>query len=370
MFDEWDNTGLHYKKALDAVGTATFTIDGNDSRVPLFVKDAILEVMREDLDNGLTQYPDAYYFVRDPNPNVDGNSNATFAVACVDFKHLLKRREIGYPSGDPFASQSGPSDDVMKLWVDQNAGLSATSPPRVRTGTFPNFDIDTFYSKGPVWNGARQWQNLFDVVHEIALASATDPQTGPFVDFDVVMTHAPSIDGRALQFLFKTYYPMLGLDRSQGNANGVPPAVFSPQLGNITNASHTLITSGEITVAIVLGAGQQADREFVITTNDARIADSPWNDIEKSGNVPQDGVVADLGSYGKYMLNYNAQRHTFQFDTMFNSGLVYGRDWNLGDIVSLQFNPYPVHSLRVTSVTVDVKGGQGAIVQPDFSPLQ
>ena len=365
QFDTWSDqsSGLQYTKSLDNIGAYSFAIALNDSRREYFVKDAFIEIQRSDTDHGVGWYTDFIGLHRDREKIIDDVGRQLFVSKGPDLNHLLKRRYVLYFSDDPLATQDTFADDAMKLFVEQNAGDLALAPPRMKDGVFPNFNVEPQIGAAPIWSGTRPFTNLFDVVHEIALAAQTD--------FQITLD-----SWSPLSMTFRTYYPFLGKDRTPSNVGGNSPAVFSPRLANLTQPHYTETSSSEITSVIVLGQGSQSDREFSVIQADGvdspinTINDSPWNDIEKSTNQSQDGLVQSLDQAGLYELQHDATKTDLQFRVLMTSSLVYGRDWGLGDQITYTFDDAdgPVNK-RVTGITVQESAGTHDI-QPSFTELQ
>lgn len=350
---ESEGSGLTYTKTLDGIGSYQLDLPTTNTQYQSLTKDCFVEIMRKDPPRIPEFYTDAIFQHRDKGYAIrDGNQ--LFRSQGPDMNHWISRHRILYASGDPLASQYGASDDCMKRWVEQNLGPSATAPPRMKDGVFPNFQVAAETSSGPLWSGTRQFSPVFDVVHEIALATLTD--------FQIVL-----ISWSPLMFEFRTYYPYLGLDRTQNNGVN-PPAVFSPQLGNMGNPEFGETSSSEVTSVITLGQGQQADRDFALNQS-ASINDSPWNDIEITMSQPQDDLQTSLDSVGMAELQRRQTKQDFHFDTLQNLNLLYGLDYDLGDKVTALFNfGEPAIDRRITGITVTMREALETVA-PTFSDI-
>jgi hypothetical protein len=252
----------------------------------------------------------------------------------------------------------------MKNFVDQNIGPSASAPPRYKDHIFPSLSIEALVGASPIWSGSRGFQNLADVVHEIAIASLTDYQI--------------TLDAWSpLSMTFRTYYPYLGLDRSQsGHSAGTTPAIFSLTANNMSNPQLTVNSTDEITSVLVLGQGSQDNRVYEVVLDDGtpptdgHINDSPWNDIEDSFSQPQDGIVESLTQAGLYELQHKSTKQDVTFTVLNSSQLVYGRDYNFGDLVTVTFDTLigAQFDKRITGVAISVAAGQES-TQPTFSDV-
>jgi hypothetical protein len=366
LFDSWSDAGggLQYTKTLDNIGSYSFAISMDDTRRQFFVKDAFIEIRRSVTDKGLASYTDFVGLHRDVQESVDQDGRRLFISKGPDLNHLLKRGIIGFFTDDPLASQNTFADDAMKNFVDQNIGPSASAPPRYKDHIFPSLSIEALVGASPIWSGSRGFQNLADVVHEIAIASLTDYQI--------------TLDAWSpLSMTFRTYYPYLGLDRSQsGHSAGTTPAIFSLTANNMSNPQLTVNSTDEITSVLVLGQGSQDNRVYEVVLDDGtpptdgHINDSPWNDIEDSFSQPQDGIVESLTQAGLYELQHKSTKQDVTFTVLNSSQLVYGRDYNFGDLVTVTFDTLigAQFDTRITGVAISVAAGQES-TQPTFSDV-
>jgi hypothetical protein len=365
-FDSWSDQGggLSYTKTLDAVGSYSFAMAMDDPRRAAFTKDAFIEIKRSVTDKGIAPYTDFVGFHRDMEKQVDTEGRRIFVSKGPDLNHLLKRGIIGFFTDDPLAQQNTFADDAMKNFVDQNIGPSALAPPRYKNHVFPNLAIEALKGAAPIWSGGRGFQNLEAVVHEIAVASLTDYQ----ITLD---TWSP------LLMTFRTYYPYLGKDRTQTGAAaaGNTPAIFSLAANNMAEPHYTSNSKDEITSVLVLGQGSQSNRIYEVVLDDGtpptdgHLLDTPWNDIEESISQSQDGIVQSLTSSGLYELQHKSTKTDVTFRILNSSQLVYGRNYNFGDKVTVTFDDIdgPVDK-RITGVSVSVAGGQET-TQPTFSEV-
>lgn len=269
------------------------------------------------------------------------------------YDDLLMRRSILYPSGSTGSAKIGPGETVMKEYVDENAGPGATSPSRLlASGVTPGLTIQEDLAAGVVWEGARAYRSLFDVVQEIAHAA--------LVDFKIVGNGAAAFEFRAKAYPWGTDRSTQGLEPLTGlNGAGNSPVIFSETFGNMLRSSHVYAHTDEANVVIVLGQGLEDQRAILQRQNGDAQALTPWNRREVTRNANQESTVAGLQAVGDAVLHDLKARETFNFSVMQAGPWFYLRDYNLGDLVTAYHDTQ--RHFQITSVTVIVESGRETI---------
>lgn len=346
VFDDW--TGLSYTKNLDGYGDHTFSFNALDPRVSLFLEDCFVEVIRRDDDLNIAPYQDYIGFHRTPQIEITELDKELFTSYGRSFEDLIRRRVVAWEVGTPQADKTALfADDAMKQYVDENCGLGAV-PPRVVTGTITNFATAAPTSAAPVWTGSMAWRNVYDVCREIALAQG--------VDFAVTYDGVAG----APVFTFRTYYPMLGTDRSVGPLM----VTFATNMGNMAKPLYIHHQDNEVTRMIVLGQNQGGDRVTYVQTS-ADAGNTPWNVIEHTHDARQEDATAGLANVATSELQHLQSQEEYTFDVLQTSTTAYGRDYFLGDKVVARMelkNGYTVQrTKRIIGVTVTVSDHKEAI---------
>lgn len=333
VFTNFDNLDIEHN--LRKPSNMRLDIDGADERIALFTTDAIIEVMRRDDDLGIPWYTEYVGFHRTSQYQLTEGQHDKFTSFSRSPLDLIRRRAILYFAG---YAKAGPGDDVIKEIVLENAGAGATQPPRLYPGVTLGLDVAVATSAGEDWNGERSWRNLLDVITEIGEATN--------VYFDVVWNGGQN-------FTFHTYYPRLGTDRTKGSA---APAVFSPALANMEAPSYTKSRTEEANVIIVLGQGQESDRETLLVQSTADV-DSPWNYIEETHDARQQDDAADLLSEGQETLKELEAKESFTFKAIQTPQLAYGKHYFMGDSVTAAFKNIE-RNVNITGIKIRVSAGR------------
>lgn len=344
FFDSWRSLTIDEK--LNGISTTQLVINGADSRSDLFfTPDYMLQVQR---NIGTGWYTEFMGFIRTPQRQLTETDLHTCTIYARSFEDLLHRRGIAYKSP---LSVIGPADDVMKQLVNTNAGPGATSPPRLFNGVTFNLQIAPSTASAPTYTRTElAYRNLFDVLVEIATAAG--------VDFTVSLTPAN-------EFEFRTYYPQLGIDRTI--STGMTPQIFSLGFANMRVPSYTKSRTEEITSVIVAGQGEEAAR-VVIQQDSPAVSDSPWNRIELMRDARNETTIDGLNTVAATELQKGAARENFTFSVIQTPASVYGRDYALGDLVTIQFNAQQADK-KLIGVHINVNADSVEALSFDFGDL-
>lgn len=338
VLDDWRS--LVIEKRLNGFSTHTLTIDGKSDNIQYFVTDALVEVQRSDKAVGLDWYTEYIGFHRTPDFRLSNNGTWTFTSYGRSLEDLLNRRALLYKT--PYG-YTQPADNVMKLFVYDNLSAGATSPPRLFDGVLLGFAVDALTGSAPEWTGQRAYRNLLETLQDISAAAG--------VDFNVKI-NIPGPGG----FVFSTYYPQLGVDRTV--TTGAVPHIFSPEFGNVKVPVYTISRTEEANAIIVMGQGEEALREVIEVKNDGAIDDSPYNRIEMTRDARNEYTTLGLQSVGQAELIKNQAQESFKFDVLQTPASIYGRDYKLGDLVTARLGQAVIDK-KITGVRLVVGGSAG-----------
>lgn len=201
---------------------------------------------------------------------------------------------------------TGPAESVMHEFVDANIGPSGTAERRKGA-----LALGDDAGRGTTMTKNARFPTLVDLLREIA---AVDN-----LGFRVVQ--------RGENLAFETY---LTTDRSK-------TIRLSPDTGALAS-QRTAISAPGLTRAIVGGQGEQESRQFVeVDTTDSLAAETAWGRrIERFIDQRQTGVTAEQIQAGSEAL---AEEGFTAIDVQAvpadDSTMEFGRDWFLGDIVTV-----------------------------------
>ncbi len=348
LLTEWRT--LEYTKRVNRVGSYTLTLDGDLGVVDDFVLDGYVEILRRDIDAdpSFGWSLDFEALQRTQQRATASNGLSTFLSSGPGYNDLIARRRILFQAATSGADKSGAGETVMKSYVNQNAGPGAISPPREQAGVTLGFTIQSDGAAGATWEGSRPFRPLLDVLREIADATT--------VDFQVVGTGPATFEFQAQAKPIGIDRTNVGIDPVSGlNAAGNAPVIFSLDLGNMQTPSYSIVRGAEVTAVIVLGQGVEGSREVVQRTS-AAITDSPLNRIESVSNANEENTTAGLNSVGDALLDKLQAKEDFDFQTLQIPGLLYGRDYFFGDLVTARYKTIE-RQKQIIGVTINVTEG-------------
>lgn len=220
---------------------------------------------------------------------------------------------------------SGNVEDVIKGFVNANA-VTPLNPNRIipKLRIMPNLGIleTTDESK----SGGQLDEFIYSICNKYEMS------------FDILMNHTDKT------FDFITWK---GVDRSaQQSVN--QRVIFSKEFDNVIKQNYTNSDLDKKTVALVAGEGEGVDRKLIVVNDhlsgfdrkelsvDARDLQSEYTDddgVSKTLN-PAEYVTA-LENRGLSKLTEHETIETFESEVDMFSQFVYGRDYSLGDVVSV-----------------------------------
>lgn len=282
-------------------------------------RDYIISILRS-LDGGApTLLHDQNYLIRRVQLS-STNRERLIRIEAVDWNDLLRRRIIAYFAGSAQTSKTAAADDLMKAFVRENLGASASdyAGNTARALAASRFTIEPDLGLGPSLTKGAAWREpLLDVLREIADASIT---AGTWLGFDVVGSiGAPP--------QFRTYIGQRGADR-RGRM-----VALSEESGTLANPVLTYNYMDEKTAVYAGGRGEEADRMVQTAIDAKRIGQSYWGRDEAFVYATQGETTASVLAEAQAKLSASRPRLTFEAEFTDSPAIQYGRTINFGDQV-------------------------------------
>lgn len=169
------------------------------------------------------------------------------------------------------------------------------------------------------------------------------------------------LDRDLLKFRYKVYK---GVDRSR-NSTTNEPIVFSKEYDNLVSTNYTLDTSAYKTTALIGGEGEGTERKCAFsyawvqglerreTFVDASSIASTYKEGEEEKSYTLDVYRKMLEAQGRQTIAELQKVETFDGEIdLTNSQLVYGQDYNLGDIITVEDKEMGIYiDPRIIAVT-------------------
>ena len=273
----------------------------------------------------------------------------TTTVTAYSANDLLRRRIINYFAGSTYSSKTTPTaaGNLIKTFVSENmlAGIVAVD----RQGAETQADISAYLSnqanQGDGQSLAIQcaWRNLADVIRDLSDASTL---AGTYMAADVVASSETQLE-------LRTYATVRGVDHTSSSGD---PVILSPESGSLANCRLLIDRSQEVTFAIAGGEGEKSERLIATSSDAARMAESPFNRIERFGDYSNVGDAAALQDIADAMVRAGRPVTEFTADVVETDGATRGIDYDYGDMVTASFRGKQ-YDCRLDVIEVAVGGG-------------
>lgn len=244
--------------------------------------------------------------------------------------HFLTQRITIPPTGAARDTIEGNAEKVMKHFVKRNC----LDIPGME---FPNFIISPNLNRGDQIKWSSRYRNLAEELEKIS--RLTDIAFMIYPDFNLKT------------YIFDIYN---GRNFSAGQ-NIYPPVIFSSKFDNVASQDYTdsLLDFGNY--AIVAGQGEGVNREILMMGDEAAVGFNKSvifvdaRDLEDSKDLPARGA-AKLKEHERIV--------SFGAEVLTTGPFEYERDWDLGDIVTVQNKDWNVEvDTRITEVTEIYEAG-------------
>lgn len=326
---------LSYRKVVNEPGLGQFVLNGEHPLVGDIEDKWQVEFWRRNQAQGIDWTCDFYSLFREPDRQ--GAGPGTFAALCPGQLGILGWPIVAWPAGtvDRSRFSSVPAETIMKTLVAYNAGSSATTGNgRVRDWSTSGWTIsvEADGGDGNSLDVYCAYKNLLETLQDVARVGGGD--------FDLVKTAGAAWE-------FRWYEGQLGADRTT-------KLIFAVELGNMGAPRFRQRRLQERTAAIVAGQGEGSSREVTVRTGGNY---SATNNIEMLVDA-RDVTTGDSGGLetrGDQALFEARAIEAFDFDVLQIPSALYGRDYFLGDLVTVR-SPYTGNDVtrKIQAVTVAV----------------
>ena len=244
----------------------------------------------------------------------------------------------GYDRFPAASSPDAPAESVIKHYVDAHM-----VHPENAARVFPRLVIAADLLRGM----AMRWSSRFEGLD--AVFKGIGEYSG--MGYDILP------DSAANQFILDVIPPR---DRTAGSAT---PIVFSSAFGNVSDIQYSASIKGWVNAGYAGGAGEDESR-LIQTVYENDTAVSGWDRREAWFDCGSVDVIDDLIFEGKHKLSEKKRTESLNGAVLDTGPFVYGRDWDIGDTVTVQSKRLSVAvNLPVTGVRETYeKGNRGLSV--------
>jgi ribose 1,5-bisphosphokinase PhnN len=283
----------------NAVGAFALDIPANCQAARELIKDKAGIIVKKD---GITVFSGT---VTGRKRSFDSSMDTMTLSGKDDIAFLANRLVYPVPSGafssSDYDIRTGNAETIIKQYVDVNAGPSAPITDR----RVLSLEVDN--GKGSIVTGRARFHNLLEFLSSLALS-------GGGLGFRVIQVD------NVLEF--QVYQPS---DKTRS-------AFFSPLLGNLSAFDYSN-DNPEANMVIVGGSGEGKDR--IITWKQDNSSIVKYGRIESFVDKRDTSDVTELNQSIDEELTSKAEKNTFNFTPIDTPQLAFGRDYGLGDKVSI-----------------------------------
>lgn len=326
-----DYESLGVSRQCSSVDALSFTLPSSSRSAQYISYGARITVTRFDTAMGISENVEFSGIIRKIVQIV--SSVRSLQVTAVGMMALLGDRVIAYRSAIANRSlfTAVPAETICRTLFSYNIGSSATTAnQRILNGVISGMSTGASTGAGTALTVSCSMKNLLQTLQETAITGGGD--------IDLIYT-APS------SWSFNWYTGQRGTDRSA-------TVILSVPTGTISELVITTDRVNDYSSVIVGGAGVNAAR--VITTRPASLPTGLDNrefyaDAKGTGNV----AVSAMNQQGSVLLTQQKRRRvTYRAKVIQGGSLRYGRDYFLGDLVTIQDNNTDVIQ-KVQGITLD-----------------
>jgi hypothetical protein len=273
---------------------------------------------------------------RDIELTEGGKLSEMWSIKALSLKGVLSQRITLPPSTTAYDSKQGDAETVMKHYVENNV-ISPFDQNRV----IDNLAIEDNLGRGQGVSWQSRFKNLAEELRAISLFSG--------IGWNI------SIDIQQLKWVFEVEE---GRDLTV-NQTSLPPVIFSPQFDSLHSLRYTESELNYKNIAYVAGQGQGVDRKLLELGGDSGLnrheifidaRDIPNEDEDQQPRLEQD-IIDDLTERGQQQLSELTQERYLEGQMLTNSSFKYEKDYDLGDIVTIQNTDWNVTmDARITEI--------------------
>ena len=265
-----------------------------------------------------------------------GKGTETWLIRGIALKGIVGQRITVPPAGDSHDRVSGATETVMKHYVNNHIVNPADVNRKIDM-----LVIATDIQRGSTISWESRFKNLAEELMEISKVSG--------LGWDVIL------DLQQKKWIFDVYeWRNLTVNQKEN-----PPVIFSPQFESLKQLSFVESDFNYRNYGYIAGQGEGEDRRVVEigeaeglsrieTFIDAR--DISEED-ENQQALPENEIIAKLQQRGQQKLSEFTQDFFLEGQILTNSPFVYEKDYDLGDIVTIQNREWGItRDARITEI--------------------
>lgn len=310
-------------------GTGEFQLDVNNLKHAAALK----------AGNIIFENADEPFIIESVEINIDENK---MLAKGRQLKSIFDRRITYPPTGEAYDSITGDAETIMKTLIDSNCITAVTG--RIAS----NLVIATNQNRGTSTTYQTCWENLLQALEKLAAIGD--------IGFDLTLDLVNS------KFIFDVN---AGVDRTYSQSVNSNP-LWCKAMNTVVSQSYSEDSKNYKNFVVVGGKGEGVNRAIVEVEESA--LNTGWNRREtfvESTDAPEGATEETvLTERGKTCLSQFVNTH--ELDTEASNTLVYGTDYNLGDLVTVYESQISLQKdTRIVEVTKNYSS-DGLQIHPVF----
>jgi|SRR5690625_1213778 len=297
------------------------------------------------------------YVIRHKEIELDerGKITENWVIRALSLKSWLAQRLTFPPDHTAYDRRQGNAETIMLHYVANNV-----TNPTDSARTLPDIVLANNLNRGPHIDWQSRYKNLAEELEEIGLLSGL----GWNID----------IDYENKQYVFR----VLEGRNLVATQSELPPAIFSPEFNTLGELKYTESEIDYKNYAVVAGQGEGVDRRIIHVGDsegfdryelfvDARDVEEEMEEDDERVPRPVEDIEADLENRGQQKLAEHEQEIYMEGQSLSKSRLIYERDYDLGDMVTLQNRGWGITSdTRITEVSEIYEKGRHRRIELTF----
>ena len=251
----------------------------------------------------------------------DGKITENWLIKGYALKSIVAQRLTIPPSHTAYDNKSGSYETVMKHYVNNHL----VNPVDIKR-KITNLIIAPDQQRGGYISYSSRFKNVAEEQSTLSLSSG--------LGWDVLL----DLDNK--RFVFDVF---AGRDLTQSQSSN-PPVIFSPQFDSIETMSFAQSELNYKNVAYVAGLGEGVERRVVeigdfagLDRHELFIDARDVAETDDEGNpIPEEQIIQSLIDRGQQKLKEMMQEEYLEGQILTKSPFVYEKDYDLGDIVTIQ----------------------------------
>lgn len=240
---------------------------------------------------------------------------------------LTTRRIIAYSAGSAYTSKSGPADNLILAYADQQLLTGVVGADR--DGADTQVDVSSYLTRqglaslAPSIAKAATRRKLAEVMRELAEASAT---AGTYLTYEIATPRDDLLE-------LRTATGWRGVDH---RASSGQPMIFSESRGNLENARLVIDYHDEVNAVIAGGQGEGSNRLIRTALDTTRMSVSPFGRCEAFLDMSNVADGTQLQNEADARLRAGRPMIYFTGDLVETPKAMRGVQYDLGDYVTAE----------------------------------